>query len=689
MSPRLRSPSLPLGFVLALLLSRPAAVRSAEKPRPLPPPTRIETLGRVLALEDSRSVGEGELDRLLRARDRGIRRRAALAAGRIGDPVLVPTLIDLMNDPEPEVRQMAAFALGLIGDKGAVERLVASLGDSEAVVRARSAEALGRIGDPRAAADIARFVLAAIPKGAPILTVRGDDPGSATDPWIELRLALFALVRLKEPKAAAEALLLAGKPRFDWWAATWVASRVESPALRPVLVAAAASNDALSRTFAARGLGALKDASSLDLLDALAHDADTTVAAYALHALAALGDPRATAAAASLLASPNPVVKREALMALAVLPPDRSLRRKLVPLVGDRDPWIRSAAFAALARTDREDAALVLSGIDPDPVWWVRASLATALGAAGDEISVGILFGMLKDEDARVLPSVLEGLRVARGSDALDTLKRHLEHPDFAVRAAAAEGLRAAKATGLAAPLAAAYKRGLGDQEIGARLAAVDALAGQNDDASRAALREAVKGDPSRVVRVRAAAALKDQGDADAPPPGLETLLKPPLDYRLAMAPYAPLPEVPLYTPRAFLFTRHGTIEIHLNTVEAPLTVMSFLDLARRGFYDGLAFHRVEPGFVVQGGCPRGDGNGGPGYTLRCEIGQRPYGRGAVGMALSGKDTGGSQFFITLSPQPHLDGGYTLFGSVASGMDVVEKLRPGDVIERVEVWTGR
>ena len=123
--------------------------------------------------------------------------------------------------------------------------------------------------------------------------------------------------------------------------------------------------------------------------------------------------------------------------------------------------------------------------------------------------------------------------------------------------------------------------------------------------------------------------------------------------------------------------------------MEAPLTVLSFLDLARRGFYDGLTFHRVEPGFVVQGGCPRGDGNGGPGYTLRCEIGQRPYGRGAVGMALSGKDTGGSQFFITLSPQPHLDGGYTLFGSVASGMDVVEKLRPGDVTERVEVWTGR
>ena len=112
------------------------------------------------------------------------------------------------------------------------------------------------------------------------------------------------------------------------------------------------------------------------------------------------------------------------------------------------------------------------------------------------------------------------------------------------------------------------------------------------------------------------------------------------------------------------------------------------MGLARQGFYDGLVFHRVEPGFVVQGGCPRGDGNGGPGYALRCEITRRSYARGSVGMALSGKDTGGSQFFITLAPQPHLDGGYTLFGQVAAGMDAVDKLRPGDLIGHVTVWTG-
>jgi cyclophilin family peptidyl-prolyl cis-trans isomerase len=145
--------------------------------------------------------------------------------------------------------------------------------------------------------------------------------------------------------------------------------------------------------------------------------------------------------------------------------------------------------------------------------------------------------------------------------------------------------------------------------------------------------------------------------------------------------------------------TPRGVIVCRLEYRKAPMTVSSFVGLAEgtiaangvtgRRYFDGLTFHRVEPGFVIQGGCPRGDGNGGPGYALRCEITRRPYGRGAVGMALSGKDTGGSQLFITLAPAPHLDGAYTVLGWVADGMAAVDRIRPGDRIERAEVWTGR
>ena len=107
--------------------------------------------------------------------------------------------------------------------------------------------------------------------------------------------------------------------------------------------------------------------------------------------------------------------------------------------------------------------------------------------------------------------------------------------------------------------------------------------------------------------------------------------------------------------------------------------------LAQRGFYDGLTFHRIEPGFVIQGGDPSGDGYGGPGFALRCEVTRRPFARGSVGMAHAGRDTGGSQFFITQSRQPHLDGRYTAFGRVTSGWEVLDGLLEGDAILGIDV----
>jgi cyclophilin family peptidyl-prolyl cis-trans isomerase/HEAT repeat protein len=670
---------------LVVLAAALATARADAARRPEATPTFIAVLGRILQMEDTRSAGAGELDALMHHKEAGIRRRAALAAGRIGDPALVPGLVDLMNDQEPRVRRMAAFSLGLAADPSAVDRLLAALHDSDPPVRGRAAEALGRIGEARAAPEVARFVVETTPAAEGPVTIRGDDPASPDDPWLELRQGLVALAALKDPAAAQAALLDHGRPRFDWWVATWVAMRMESPSLRPVLAASARSDDPQVRALAARGLGALGGA-GVDTLLTLAGDADEGVASEAVRALAGTGGERARAAAVLALESTSDVVRRQALLALSTLPPDRRLRTRLVPFVGDSSPWIRAAALGALAHTDRDDFTLILSGLDPDPVWWVRAALATALGTVGDEMSVDILHSMLQDPDARVLPSVLAALHHVRGENALDTLRRHLEHPDMGVRAAAATELASLTAPGLAPLLLEAWRRGLGDGALEARLAAVDALAAGGED-SASALEQIAREDPSRAVRVRASEALRARGQ-DAPSPGPERILRPALDYREAMAPFYPSFVRELFTPRAFVHTRRGVFEIHLDVVEAPLTTASFVRLARRGFYDGLVFHRVEPGFVVQGGCPRGDGSGGPGYVLRDEITRGSYGRGSVGLALAGPDTGGSQFFVTLSPQPRLDGRYPLFGTVVSGMDVVQQIRPGDVIERIEVWTG-
>jgi cyclophilin family peptidyl-prolyl cis-trans isomerase len=116
--------------------------------------------------------------------------------------------------------------------------------------------------------------------------------------------------------------------------------------------------------------------------------------------------------------------------------------------------------------------------------------------------------------------------------------------------------------------------------------------------------------------------------------------------------------------------------------------VENFVNLARKGFYDGQGIHRVVPGFVIQGGDPRGDSEGGAGYTIRDELNERPFLRGTVGMALDWEDTGSSQFFITSSPQPQLEGRYTVFGRVISGMEVVDQIEPWDVIRRVRIWDG-
>ncbi|MEZ5335602.1 MAG: peptidylprolyl isomerase [Methanolobus sp.] len=138
---------------------------------------------------------------------------------------------------------------------------------------------------------------------------------------------------------------------------------------------------------------------------------------------------------------------------------------------------------------------------------------------------------------------------------------------------------------------------------------------------------------------------------------------------------------------KAIIETGKGNIVLELFEKDAPKTVANFEKLIKEGFYDGLTFHRVIPNFVIQGGCPKGDGTGGPGYSIKCETKGNPrkHGTGALSMAHAGKNTGGSQFFITHSPQPHLDGVHTVFGQVIEGQDVVNKIKAKDKMNKVTV----
>ena len=136
---------------------------------------------------------------------------------------------------------------------------------------------------------------------------------------------------------------------------------------------------------------------------------------------------------------------------------------------------------------------------------------------------------------------------------------------------------------------------------------------------------------------------------------------------------------------KAIIETEKGRIVAELFDRDAPKTVANFVGLIKKGFYDGLTFHRVIPGFVIQGGCPKGNGTGGPGYTIKCEINPNKHVRGAVSMAHAGRDTGGSQFFICHDAFGHLDGVHTVFGQVLEGMDVVDRIEAGDKMLKLAV----
>jgi len=135
---------------------------------------------------------------------------------------------------------------------------------------------------------------------------------------------------------------------------------------------------------------------------------------------------------------------------------------------------------------------------------------------------------------------------------------------------------------------------------------------------------------------------------------------------------------------RAIMETNKGTINLLLFDADAPNTVKNFVELAEKGFYDGLSFHRVIPNFMIQGGCPKGNGTGGPGYKIKCEINSNKHLAGTLSMAHAGRDTGGSQFFICHSPQSHLDGVHTTFGKTED-MSVVNAIRQGDKIISLKI----
>ena len=696
-------------WVLALVtgLTACAAKRPAQPPAPPPPPpVPIDTKAAwTLRLEHQRVLRDGwvdgpatmavgpralteaisaDLEGLAVDPDPALRRRALLAIGRVGAAEGLRALVPALTDPDENARAAAAFALGLLAAKDAIDPLRAALQDPSLVVRGRVIEALGLIGDRATAPAVAD----AAGCHATIATIEPDDEGWPKTPEVEVcRLALFALVRLRDYDALARAALDdQGQPVSRWWPVAYALQRINDARAVPALLTLSSSTGVYTPAFALRGLAAAKDRRVVPAAVAAATrpDGDVRLRAAAVRALGQVGGADVVQPLRKIISDPAtpPNLALEAVDALAAAGGPQ-VYGVMLDLLTDPWPAIRAAAIAGAAQLDPEGFLLVISTFDRDPDWSVRAALARVLGSLPVDRATPALQELAADEDVRVRGPALESLAKIEAPDLTKRLFDALDAPDFVVRATAARLMGERKPQGGAPRLAAAYVRAAeGDAAYAARAAALEALAKYGGEEALTTLRKALA-DRDWPVRIRAAELLRQLGEQDAAPAR-------PAPVRQSLELFeSPRLLRPDYSPHAFIETRMGTIEIELNVVDTPLTAWTFVELARAGFFNGVRIHRVVPNFVVQAGDPRGDGEGGPGYTIRDELSPLPFLRGTVGMALDWRDTGGSQFFITVSPQPHLDGRYTVFGKVVNGMDLLDGLALWDVIERVRIWDGK
>jgi cyclophilin family peptidyl-prolyl cis-trans isomerase/HEAT repeat protein len=655
--------------------ARPSTAASAEAPLTLQPAEAP------LALQPAESA---DLGALLLDPEAGLRRRAALAIGRVGRPEGHDWLAGtLAADPDDEVRATAAFALGLLGRAEAAPALEAALTNTAPIVRARAIEGLGLIGVPAASSADA---IAAASAGCPALLapMAPDDEGVVTPEVEACRQALFAFVRLRQYDALARVALDAqGQPVSRWWPVAFSLQRINDERARPALRALVSTPGVYTAAFALRGLASARDPEVIAIARALAAqaDADVRLRISAVRALAQAGEIEDAERLVGLVFDPAtpPNLALEAVTALGTLR-DPRVFNDLVDLFNHAWPGMRAAAMASAAAVDPDAFVLVLSSLRPDPEPSVRAGLASVLAGLGAERGRPALEQLAQEQDVRVAGPVLGALARIDAPDLTARLFSALEAPDYVVRATAAGLVGERRPEGGAARLAAAFDRADGEVAIDARVAILNALAAYADANATEVARRALS-DREWPVRLAAAAVLARLGETAEPE--RPAPLRQPAGFFQSEALLRPA-----FSPHAFIETRHGTIEIELDMVNAAATSLQFIELVRSGFYNGLKVHRLVPHFVIQTGDPRGDGAGGPGYTLRDEFSTRPYHRGTVGMALSGPETGGSQFFITLSPQPHLDSRYTVFGHVVQGDEILDRIQQGDAIDRVRIWDG-
>lgn len=585
----------------------------------------------LLRMADSRRLDTMVIDRGLTSTAVAVRAEAARAIGQLGSAHAAPriaVLRSLLRGASPQVAAQAAYSLGLLRDTAGMPDLVEALAWSAPVSR-EAAWALGQLGNAARDAIIGALAL------------------GHGDPGTRLQLLLATAKLTPVPTASVVAYFGDEHPSVVW-AAAYAISRTRTAAGLNALWALGESPVARRPTPPSRDPAAsFFDPERAAYIDpeSAPHRIRAEIARALTRSVA--GDSLAVIAIASLeqyARDSHPHVRVNALRSLG----SYGVRARAHVIAGTRDPDanVRIAAAQSLA-TVRDSASL------PWPELW---AVDTGFTFRRSLVEAAFRFGVQ-------LPAVAAWARDA----------------DWRRRAAVASAAGGAPTGAQSVRVARVF---LTDADARVRGAALSGIASDTSriDAEVREMLTVATSDPDAMVRERATALLsrrpENESERAAPvrAPGwyedvVRTLVAPTLEG----------------TPvRATFDTERGPIVVELLAAEAPLTVKNFLDLARAGTFRGMRFHRVVPNFVLQDGDPRGDGTGGPGYSIRDELNPHRYERGVVGMALSGPDTGGSQWFITHSPQPHLDGGYTVFGRVVSGFYALDRIVQADLLIGVQ-----
>ncbi len=642
--------------------------------------TRLDA--QLLAMVDRRERDTLLVDSFLLASESERRARAALAIGQVQMRARYATLRRLLVDPDTAVAANAAFALGLGKDTASLVALGRAVAGAPDPVAREAAWALGELG------DVSRTVLS---------LALGE--GSA------------------QPLVSSTAAQRSGLVRAELLLATVKLRAVPVTLLTPWLAdtslqAVRAAAYTIARPRVAAGVRAMLP---------LARHRDELVRQHVARALARTGvadslAARAREALVLLIADSSALVRANAVRSLASFGP--SIVADMQRALNDRDQNVRVATIEAIGSVFLRDADLWRRAWSNDTSFVVRHALLVAARGAGSDAYAAAESLWTRASDWRQRATVVESRLRDPKFDRLALARAFAADADGRVRSAAIASLDTIALAG--GDIRALLRRAVADADPQVRSRAIAALARKPNaddlpavlDQYAAALRE--NDDEVRDVALRYVARTWDRDSArisDALRRRLSSLTPPATAAERALTlrvtPLAAWKQLPTVdaprpqsdyqriasqwlrsgakNPTAVLHTSRGDIIIELYVAEAPLVVEAFINLARNGYYRDTWFHRVVPNFVAQDGNPRGDGSGGPGFTVRDAWTRRRHDRGSLGLATSGPDTGGAQYYFCHSPQPHLDGHYTVFGHIVSGYDVFDRIVQGDRVRSVEI----